>query len=90
VLGYGTVAFVAYSAAYWGAPYAERALGADKSDLGWFLGAPSALAGFLGVIGGGRMADFLLERRPTGRVWSSLSLIRAMATSGSGISHGRR
>ena len=69
VLGYGTVAFVAYSAAYWGAPYAERALGADKSDLGWFLGAPSALAGFLGVIGGGRMADFLLERRPTGRVW---------------------
>lgn len=69
VLGYGTVAFVAYSAAYWGAPYAERALGADKSDLGWFLGAPSAVAGFLGVIGGGRMADFLLERRPTGRVW---------------------
>lgn len=69
VLGYGTVAFVAYSAAYWGAPYAERALGADKSDLGWFLGAPSALAGFLGVIGGGRLADFLLERRPTGRVW---------------------
>ncbi|MGV2497708.1 spinster family MFS transporter [Pelagerythrobacter aerophilus] len=69
VLGYGTVAFVAYSAAYWGAPYAERALGADKSDLGWFLGAPSAVAGFLGVIGGGRVADFLLERRPTGRVW---------------------
>ncbi|RXZ64872.1 spinster family MFS transporter [Pelagerythrobacter rhizovicinus] len=69
VLGYGTVAFVSYSAAYWGAPYAERALGADKSDLGWFLGAPSAVAGFLGVIIGGRMADFLLERRPTGRVW---------------------
>ncbi len=68
VLGYGTVAFVAYSASYWGAPYAERALGADKSDLGWFLGAPSAVAGFLGVIGGGRMADYLLERRPTGRV----------------------
>lgn len=68
VLGYGTVAFVAYAAAYWGAPYAERTLGADKSDLGWFLGAPSALAGFLGVIGGGRVADYLLERRPTGRV----------------------
>lgn len=68
VLGYGTIAFVAYSAAYWGAPYAERTLGADKSDLGWFLGAPSAVAGFLGVIIGGRMADFLLERRPTGRI----------------------
>ena len=68
VLGYGTIAFVAYSAAYWGAPYAERTLGADKSDLGWFLGAPSAVAGFLGVIIGGRMADYLLERRPTGRI----------------------
>ena len=69
VLGYGTVAFMAYSASYWGAPYAERALGADKSDLGWFLGAPSAVAGFLGVILGGRIADFLLERRENGRVW---------------------
>ncbi|WP_338446660.1 MFS transporter [Pelagerythrobacter marensis] len=69
VLGYGTVAFISYSAAYWGAPYAERALGADKSDLGWFLGAPSAVAGFLGVILGGRMADYLLERYATGRLW---------------------
>ncbi len=69
VLGYGMVAFMAYSASYWGAPYAERALGAAKSDLGWFLGAPAAVAGFLGVILGGRMADFLLERRPAGRIW---------------------
>jgi MFS family permease len=69
VLGYGTVAFIAYSASYWGAPYAERALGADKSDLGWFLGAPSAVAGFLGVILGGRLADYLLERFQTGRIW---------------------
>jgi MFS family permease len=69
ILGYGTVAFMAYAASYWGAPYAERALGADKTELGWFLGAPGAVAGFLGVILGGRMADYLLERRPEGRVW---------------------
>jgi MFS family permease len=69
ILGYGTVAFVSYAASYWGAPFAERTLGAAKSDLGWFLGAPSAVAGFLGVIIGGRMADWLLERRPDGRVW---------------------
>ena len=68
VLGYGTVAFMAYAASYWGAPYAERVLGADKTDLGWFLGAPSALAGFLGVILGGRMADYLLEKFQNGRV----------------------
>ncbi len=69
ILGYGMVAFMAYASSYWGAPYAERALGADKSDLGLLLGAPAAVAGFLGVIGGGRIADYLLERRPDGRVW---------------------
>lgn len=69
ILGYGTVSFTAYAASYWGAPYAERALGVAKTDLGWFLGAPGAVAGFLGVILGGRMADYLLERRPDGRVW---------------------
>ncbi len=68
VLGYGTVAFISYAASYWGAPYAERVLGADKTDLGWFLGAPSAVAGFLGVILGGRMADYLLEKFDNGRV----------------------
>lgn len=68
VLGYGMVAFVAYSNSYWGAPYAERMLGASKSELGLLLGAPAAVAGFLGVILGGRVADFLLERRPDGRV----------------------
>lgn len=69
ILGYGTVAFMAYTASYWGAPYAERALGADKIDLGRFLGAPAVVAGFLGVILGGRFADWLLERRPDGRIW---------------------
>ena len=69
ILGYGFVAFIAYATSYWGAPYAERVLGASKAELGWLLGAPSAVAGFLGVIIGGRMADWLMERRPEGRVW---------------------
>ncbi|MEP3052305.1 MAG: MFS transporter [Erythrobacter sp.] len=69
ILGYGTISLIGYTAAYWGAPYAERALGADKSDLGWYLGAPSALAGFVGVILGGRVADRLLEWRKNGRVF---------------------
>jgi MFS family permease len=68
VLGYGMVAFTAYAASYWAAPYAERALGASKTEVGWLLGAPAALAGFLGVIIGGRIADYLLERMQTGRV----------------------
>lgn len=68
ILGYGMVAFISYSISYWAAPYGERMLGASKSELGLFLGAPGAVGGFLGVILGGAMADFLLKRRPDGRI----------------------
>ena len=67
-LGYGMVSFTAYAASFWGAPYAERTFDVAKSSLGWTLGAPSALAGFLGVIIGGRLADWLQARYESGRV----------------------
>jgi hypothetical protein len=67
-LGYGMVAFIGYASGYWGAPYAERTFEISKSDLGWWVGAPAALAGFLGVILGGRLADWLQARHEAGRV----------------------
>ena len=69
ILGYGTVAFVAYAASYWGAPYAERVFEVSKANLGFLLGGGGALGGFLGVILGGRMADVLLAKSSAGRVW---------------------
>lgn len=69
ILGYGTVAFMAYAASYWTAPYAERVFEISKSELGLWIGAPSAAAGFLGVILGGRMADHLAERYEAGRIF---------------------
>lgn len=68
ILGYGMVAFTAYAASYWGAPYAERTFGVAKGELGLLIGAPAAVAGFLGVILGGRMADWLHNRYANGRV----------------------
>jgi MFS family permease len=59
---------MAYANSYWGAPYAERVFGVSKQEIGLLLGAPGAVAGFLGVVLGGRMADWLLERRPDGRI----------------------
>lgn len=67
-LGYGMVSFTSYAASYWGAPYAERVFGIAKADLGWLIGAPGALAGFLGVIMGGWLADRLQHRTENGRV----------------------
>lgn len=67
-LGYGMVAFASYAASYWGAPYAERVFGIAKSELGWLIGAPAAVAGFMGVIMGGWLADRLQRRTENGRV----------------------
>lgn len=69
ILGYGTVAFMAYSASYWGAPYAERVFDVSKGELGFWLGGGGAAGGFLGVILGGRMADALFTRMSAGRIW---------------------
>ena len=69
ILGYGTVAFMAYSASYWGAPYAERVFDVSKGELGFWLGGGGAVGGFLGVILGGRMADALYKRSLAGRIW---------------------
>ncbi len=69
ILGYGSVAFMAYSASYWGAPYAERVFDVSKGELGFWLGGGGAVGGFLGVILGGRMADALFERVQSGRLW---------------------
>jgi len=69
ILGYGTVAFMAYSASYWGAPYAERVFDVSKAELGFWLGGGGAAGGFLGVILGGRMADALFEKTQSGRIW---------------------
>jgi MFS family permease len=68
MLGYGMISFTAYAASYWGAPHAERVFGIAKTELGWLVGAPGALAGFIGVILGGRVADALQARFANGRV----------------------
>lgn len=72
ILGYGMVAFTSYATSYWSAPYAERVFGIAKSDLGWFIGAPGAVAGFLGVIIGGRVADYLHNLFPAGRLYVTM------------------
>ena len=68
ILGYGMVAFASYSVSFWAAPYAERVLGASKSVLGFWIGGGGALGGFLGVIIGGRVSDWLRESNPGGRI----------------------
>ncbi|MFN6933679.1 MAG: MFS transporter [Tsuneonella sp.] len=69
ILGYGTVSFVSYAASFFAAPYGEVAFAIPKTQIGWLVGAPAAVAGFLGVIAGGRMADWLFTRFASGRLF---------------------
>lgn len=67
-LGYGLVSLGAYALAFWSAPYAETVLKLPKEELAFVLGGSGALSGFLGVILGGRMSDWLRSRNPAGRI----------------------
>jgi MFS family permease len=66
--GYGMIALSSYGLAYWTAPYAELVLKLPKQELAFWLGSLAALSGFVGVIMGGRLADYLRTRNPAGRI----------------------
>lgn len=68
VVTFGVVSGINYSLGFWQAPYAIRELGADKAMAGLFLGSGGALGGFLSINIGGRLADFLRQRHPSGRI----------------------
>jgi MFS family permease len=67
-LGYGLVSLGAYALALWSAPYAETVLKLPKDELAFVLGGSGAASGFLGVILGGRMSDWLRQHNPSGRI----------------------
>jgi MFS family permease len=68
VLASGFLAFVGYAIGFWQVPYVIRNFGADAATAGFFLGGGGALGGFIGVVAGGRLADFLKARNPAGRI----------------------
>ncbi len=68
-LGYSFVSFTSYAVSFWTAPYVERTFPMlSKAEIGFSIGGLSALGGFLGVIGGGKLADILRARNPSGRI----------------------
>jgi MFS family permease len=68
VVAYGLNAFMAYAISFWAAPFVLRTLGTSPAMAGLLVGSSGALAGFLGVMLGGLVADRLRRRNPAGRV----------------------
>lgn len=68
ILGYGCVAFLSYASTAFGPSYAAQVLGESTATIGFWLGGGGAAGGFLGVIMGGRMSDWLRARHESGRI----------------------
>lgn len=68
ILGYGTVAFLSYASSAFAPVYAQEVLGEDAGTVGFWVGGFGAMAGFLGVILGGSMADRLRMHNAAGRI----------------------
>ncbi len=68
ILGYGCVAFHSYATTAFGPTYAIETLQVSTGRIGFWVGGFAAVSGFLGVIMGGRMSDWLLLRNKAGRI----------------------
>lgn len=68
ILGYGCVAFMSYASTAFGPSYAAQVLGEPTARIGLWIGGFGAVGGFLGVIMGGRLSDWLRARTESGRI----------------------
>ncbi|PZN96091.1 MAG: MFS transporter [Alphaproteobacteria bacterium] len=88
LVGFGSISFVGYSIGFWAAPYAIRTfvvpMAASGAALPWYaskeivaltLGGWGAAGGFIGVVTGGFVSDWVKKRNPGGRI-----VVAALAT----------
>lgn len=81
LVGFGTISFVGYSLGFWILPYAIRTfvvpMAASGEPLPWYattqmvallVGGWGAAGGFLGVVLGGTISDWVKKRNPGGRI----------------------
>ena len=79
LVGFGSIAFNTYAAAFWAAPYVLRTFpGVDAATVGLILGGAGAGGGFIGAILGGRISDALRRRIPSGRIVIGIATILLM------------
>lgn len=68
ILGYGAVAFLSYASTAFAPVYAQETLGENAGTVGFWVGGFGAVGGFLGIIMGGRLSDWLRLRNEAGRI----------------------
>jgi MFS family permease len=74
MVGFGWHAFVAYGIAFFQAPFLIRMHGVTATEVGLYVGLPSAIAGLIGVTGGGVLSDWLKLRTPRARPYIGIAV----------------
>jgi len=68
MIGFAWLAFVSYGFNFWTPPFFQRAHGVSVAEVGVVLGLSGAIAGWLGVSGGGILSDRLKVTRAKARL----------------------
>ena len=64
-LGYAFFVMTTYSVSIWIPSFLKRSFGLEASEIGWKYGLIICIFGTLGIISGGRVADWLYNRKYT-------------------------
>ncbi len=62
VMGVTITSLIGYGLTFWGPPYYVRSFGLDTRQIGLILAPILMVAGIIGVVGGGRLADWCAMR----------------------------
>jgi hypothetical protein len=72
-LGFSLLAFTGYGIAGWVPAFFRRVLQQPAGEVGNYIGVTAAVAGVLGIILGGLLADRLRASRPEGRLYVGIA-----------------
>lgn len=72
LIAFPCVAFVTYGLGFWGVPFMLRVHDVEAGELGRTIGVLAAIGGFIGVVSGSVLADFLKQRHPNAGFYVAL------------------
>jgi MFS family permease len=73
-IGFPSISFVTYGVGFWSPPFMQRVHGESIADAGLYLGIGSALGGFIGIVIGGFLADYLRSKTINARLYIGMAI----------------
>jgi MFS family permease len=73
-IGFPSISFVTYGVGFWSAPFMQRVHGESISDAGLYLGIAAAFGGFIGIVIGGFLADYLKTKTANARLYIGMTV----------------